>query len=113
MSFGECTESSYRRKKCLLTEKIWGITACVQLFVNDVCPTPSALSTINALSMMVNSALRASAPAIFTSLFALSVKLRWAEGHLCWLVLAVLTLPLGVVLYHLPKSLEKGPCVNK
>lgn len=80
--------------------------ACVQLALNDISPSSHVLATVNALSMTVNSGVRAVTPVAFTSLFAVGVKWGWADGHLIWFVLVGIALPLVVASWYLPKAAE-------
>ncbi|KAL9526613.1 Efflux pump [Sphaerulina musiva] len=69
--------------------------AAVQLLINDISPRPEVLGTVNALSLTVNSGVRAVAPALFTSIYAIGIKLGWADGHLVWFVIV----PIAALLY--------------
>ena len=55
---------------------------------------------------MITSATRAFAPVAFTSLYAVGVKLQWADGHLAWVVLTILALVLNVPMFFLPVQAE-------
>ncbi|KAK4495258.1 hypothetical protein PRZ48_013587 [Zasmidium cellare] len=83
--------------------------ACVQLFVNDISPSPTVLATVNALSLTVNSGVRAVCPALFTSIYAFGVKIRWADGHLAFLIIIVLALSLNISVYFIPEQAEGKP----
>ncbi|EME38764.1 hypothetical protein DOTSEDRAFT_92089 [Dothistroma septosporum NZE10] len=83
--------------------------ACVQLCLNDISPSPHVLATVNALALTVNSAVRAVAPAVFTSLYAMGVKSGWADGHAIWFLLVALALMLNVVVRLLPEQAEGKP----
>lgn len=80
--------------------------ACVQLAINDITPNPQVLGTLNAVALTVNSGLRAVAPVAFTSIFATGVKLRWLDGHLCWVVIVVLAVLLNFTVRLLPEKAE-------
>lgn len=80
--------------------------ACVQLCLNDVAPSPEVNATLNALALVVTSGVRAVAPALSTSVFALGVKRGWIDGHLFWVVLCVLALALSAILRWLPARAE-------
>lgn len=80
--------------------------ACVQLCINDISPSSAVLATVNALALTVNSGVRAFAPVAFTSLYAVGVRTRWADGHLIWFVLILVTSALNVALYFLPAKAE-------
>ncbi|KAK4610753.1 Efflux pump azaK [Fulvia fulva] len=73
--------------------------AGAQLLVNDTCPSPTELALLNALTQTLNSAVRAVTPALFTSVFALGAKTQLLDGHLCWVVLIALTVPLQWALF--------------
>ena len=83
--------------------------ACVQLFLNDISPSPYVLATVNALALTVNSGVRAFAPATFTSLYAIGVKSRWADGHAIWFRLVALALGVNVAARFVPESAEGRP----
>ncbi|KJX93931.1 major facilitator superfamily transporter like protein [Zymoseptoria brevis] len=70
--------------------------ASAQLLVNDTCPSPQETALINAISQTLNSAIRAVTPAIFTTVFALGTKYQILDGHLCWIALAAVALPLSL-----------------
>jgi hypothetical protein len=44
----------------------------------------------------LNSAVRAITPAVFTCVYAVGTKHAILDGHLCWITLAVLALPLSL-----------------
>jgi MFS family permease len=79
---------------------------CVQLALNDIAPSPATLGTLNALALTLSSAIRAVAPALFASIFATGVRLRWLDGHLVWIVLVLLGLGLCVAVQWLPAQAE-------
>ena len=74
-----------------------------------MAPSPTTLATLNALALTVNSADRAVAPALFTSLFATGVKLGWLDGHLVWVLIVSLALLLNVAVRWLPEMAEGKP----
>ncbi|KAK4555355.1 hypothetical protein LTR86_007652 [Recurvomyces mirabilis] len=80
--------------------------ACVQLAINDVAPSSQVLATVNALALAVNSGVRAFAPVVFTSLFAVGIKSQWADGHLIWVILFVLAIGLHIACWFLPAQAE-------
>ncbi|KAI2465253.1 MFS general substrate transporter [Annulohypoxylon bovei var. microspora] len=80
----------------------------VQLALNDVSPSPDNLGTLNAMALTVASGLRAFCPALFTSLFAVSVKNQLVSGYLVWLVLVILAAGFTVSTRFLPPTSEKG-----
>jgi hypothetical protein len=77
--------------------------------MNDVSPSPHVLATVNGLALTVNTAIRAVAPILFSSIFATGVKLEWLDGHLFWVVITILGLLLNVVVYYLPAAAEGRP----
>jgi uncharacterized membrane protein len=87
--------------------------ACVQLFINDICPSATELATLNALSLTISSGIRAVTPAAFTSLFAFGVKIGWLDGHMTWLILAGLTIPLSLALLFVPQAVKVRPNVSQ
>ncbi|KAI1452880.1 MFS general substrate transporter [Annulohypoxylon moriforme] len=80
----------------------------VQLALNDVSPSPETLGTLNAMALTIASGLRAFCPALFTSLFAVSVKKHLLWGYLVWLVLAMMAAGFTVSTRFLPPTSEKG-----
>ncbi|KAI1206826.1 MFS general substrate transporter [Annulohypoxylon truncatum] len=80
----------------------------VQLALNDVSPSPETLGTLNAMALTVASGLRAFCPALFTSLFAVSVKKQLLWGYLVWLVLAIMAVGFTISTRFLPPTSEKG-----
>lgn len=54
----------------------------------------------------MNSGVRAFAPVAFTSLYAVGVRKKWADGHLIWFVLVFVTSALNVAVYFLPAKAE-------
>ena len=82
------------------------VTACVQLFINDISPSPQVLGTVNALALTVTSGVRAFAPILFTSIFATGIKIDWADGHLIWFLIVALTLGIAVSSHFLPDVVE-------
>ena len=88
-------------------------TACVQLCLNDISPSPTVLATVNALALSLNSGVRAVAPALFNSIFATGVKIGWADGHLVWFILVALALALNIPVYFLPEAAQGRPIKQK
>lgn len=74
--------------------------------MNDISPSSNVLATVNALALTVNSGVRAVAPVAFTSIYAVGVRLQWADGHLIWFVLVAIALGLNVAIYFLPAQAE-------
>lgn len=61
---------------------------------------------MNAISLTLNSALRAVAPALFSSLFATGVKEQIFKGHLAWFILVILAIGYRGSLRWLPSRAE-------
>lgn len=78
----------------------------MQLALNDISPSPATLGTLNAVSLAVNSGIRAVAPAFFASLFATSVRLHLLGGQFIWLILGILAVILLIVLRWFPKKAD-------
>jgi hypothetical protein len=79
---------------------------CIQLCVNNIAPSPSVLGTMNALSMVIASGIRAIAPGLFASLFATGVRTQILHGYLIWLIMFVMTLITFVTVRYLPEKAE-------
>ncbi|KAI0883059.1 MFS general substrate transporter [Annulohypoxylon maeteangense] len=80
----------------------------VQLALNDVSPSPETLGMLNAMALTAMSGLRAFCPALFSSLFAVSVKKHLLWGYLVWLILALLAGGFTISSRFLPQTSEKG-----
>ncbi|KAF1844816.1 MFS general substrate transporter [Cucurbitaria berberidis CBS 394.84] len=74
----------------------------VQLALNDIAPSHETLGTLNAIALAAQSGLRAVAPALATSLYAIGVKYHILGGELFWLCNVGLALGLLGVLRRLP-----------
>ncbi|KAL1877342.1 hypothetical protein VTK73DRAFT_8715 [Phialemonium thermophilum] len=74
----------------------------VQLAVNDIAPDPTVLGTLNALALTGTSGIRAFAPALFTSLFAVGARTQWIFGYLFWAVMVALAIVWTVMSRYLP-----------
>ncbi|EHA28242.1 hypothetical protein ASPNIDRAFT_188912 [Aspergillus niger ATCC 1015] len=81
----------------------------MQLALDSVSPSPAALGTLNAMSLAIISFLRAVAPAMFTSMYASTLKLSSPGFYTFWLVLGGLVLVLAFTLRWLPEQVEKAP----
>lgn len=79
----------------------------VQLALNDVSPSPAMLGTLNALALTGLSGLRAFAPALFTSIFALGANTQFLGGYLVWVILVILAAGFTVAARYLPEASEK------
>lgn len=80
----------------------------MQLALDSVSPSPAALGTLNAMSLAIISFLRAVAPAMFTSMYASTLKLSSPGFYTFWLVLGGLVLVLAFTLRWLPEQVEKA-----
>jgi hypothetical protein len=81
-------------------------SAASQLALNDIAPSPSTLGTLNAFSLTLASGIRMVAPATFSSIFAAGAKMKFLGGHLIWLVLILLAIPLVAIVRWLPAKAE-------
>ncbi|PSR87002.1 major facilitator superfamily transporter [Coniella lustricola] len=82
----------------------------IQLALNDVAPPdqPRVLGTLNALALTGVSLVRAVAPALFTSLFALGARGQWLGGCAIWVLMVVLGAWFIVVARWLPEKDDEG-----
>jgi MFS family permease len=78
----------------------------IQLALNDISPSPQTLGTLNALALALVSGVRAFAPVVFTSIFAVGVREQILKGHLIWVVLCVVGATFAVATRYLPKKAE-------
>jgi hypothetical protein len=78
----------------------------VQLALNDIAPSPTTLGTLNAIALAVTSGVRAVAPAVFTSIFAIGVDKQILWGYLIWVILSALSAMFAFVLHWLPAKAE-------
>lgn len=83
--------------------------AAVQLAINDISPSPESFGTLNALSLTLQSGLRAVIPALSTALYAIGVKYRIAYGHLFWIVIFFVAIGFNVVARTLPEKAQGRP----
>jgi len=74
----------------------------IQLALNDVSPSPLVLGTLNALALTGSSVIRAFAPALFTSLFALGANTQWLDGHAIWVLMVLVAAGFSVVSNFMP-----------
>ena len=70
------------------------------------------LATVNAIALTVSCAIRAVAPALFTSLYALSIKSGLAHGHLAWLFVVAIAAAVNVVCRYIPEAAEGRPAAK-
>ncbi|KAH8669176.1 major facilitator superfamily domain-containing protein [Xylariales sp. PMI_506] len=82
-----------------------GFTA-VQLALNDICPTPESLGTLNAMALIISSAVRTFCPALFTSIFAIGASTQLLNGYLVWVILTCLGVGFTFNARHLPEEAE-------
>jgi predicted outer membrane lipoprotein len=75
----------------------------IQLVLNDVCPAPEVLGSLNALALTIVSGLRAFCPALFASLFASSADSGILGGHLIWILMIVIAAAFGIVVRWTPE----------
>jgi hypothetical protein len=74
----------------------------VQLALNDISPSHETLGTLNAIALAAQSGMRAVAPAVATSIYAIGVKYHILGGQLFWLCQVVLAFGLFGLLGFLP-----------
>ncbi|KAI8943511.1 hypothetical protein NX059_001511 [Plenodomus lindquistii] len=84
----------------------------VQLALNDISPSHETLGTLNAIALAIQSGLRAVAPAVATSVYAIGVKYHILQGQLFWLCNIVLALGLLILLRVMPEK-AKGTVKRK
>ena len=83
-------------------------TAGIQLALNDIAPSHDTLGTLNAIALAIQSGLRAVAPAVATSVYAIGVKYDILGGQLFWLCNVVLAAGLWALLPLLPEKANGG-----
>jgi MFS family permease len=76
----------------------------VQLAVNEIAPSHETLGALNAIVLAFSSGIRAFAPALATSLYAIGVKYHILGGQLFWLVNIVLAVGFLAALRLLPET---------
>lgn len=82
-----------------------GVSMCftaIQLALNDVSPGPRALGTLNSLALTQSSVIRAFAPALFTSLFALGARTQWVWGYAIWVLMVAMGVWFAIVARWVP-----------
>ena len=84
----------------------------MQLALNDISPSHETLGTLNAIALAAQSGLRAVAPAVATSIYAVGVKYHILGGQLFWLCQIMLALGLFGLLRLLPVK-AKGEVKRK
>ncbi|KAG9245270.1 MFS transporter [Calycina marina] len=78
----------------------------VQLMLNDIAPSHATLGTLNGIALPVDAGLRAVAPSLFASIFAIGVRTQVLWGYLIWMVLIALAILLSLALRWLPAKAE-------
>jgi hypothetical protein len=78
----------------------------VQLAVNDIAPSHETLGALNAVVLAFSSGVRAFAPALATSIYAVGVKYHVLGGQLFWLVNILLAFGFLGALRLLPGKVE-------
>ncbi|KAH9882846.1 hypothetical protein J1614_000212 [Plenodomus biglobosus] len=84
----------------------------IQLALNDIAPSHETLGTLNAIALAAQSGLRAVAPAIATSIYAIGVKYNILGGQLFWLCNVILATGLLALLRVMPEK-AKGTVKRK
>ena len=78
------------------------------MLIIEETPKGAPLATVNGLAQMIESAVRALAPMLASSLFSVSLTKQLAGGYLVYLVLVIMGL-VGVRLsMDLPQSRRRG-----
>lgn len=86
------------------------IYTAAQLALNAVTPNPGVLGTLNGIALAVSAGVRAVAPALFTSIFAIGVGNRILGGHLIWLIISLVAAGNTVTVWvFLPKQINEKP----
>lgn len=88
-----------------------GVSMCftaVQLALNDASPDARVLGTLNSLALTGVSLMRAFAPALFTSLFALGARTQWLGGYAIWVLMVAMAVWFTVAVRWLPEKKKKG-----
>lgn len=81
----------------------------MQLALNDISPSHESFGTLNALSLALQSGLRAVAPAASTTLYAIGVKYKILWGQLFWLVIFFVAVGFNFVTRLLPEKARGVP----
>ncbi len=86
-----------------------GISMCftaIQLALDEAAPSPAMLGTLNAVALSGVSAVRAVAPASFSSLFAIGAGTQWLSGYAIWVLMVALAAGFTVLSRYLPDYAE-------
>lgn len=76
----------------------------IQLALNDVSPNAKVLGTLNSLALTAVSLLRAFAPALFTSLFAVGARTQWLGGYAIWALMVLLAVGFTILAPFMPEK---------
>jgi MFS family permease len=79
----------------------------IQLSLNDISPSPAVLGTLNGLALTGASVIRAFAPILFSSLFALGAKTQLLDGYAIWVLMTLIALGFTVVARYMPEPKKK------
>lgn len=79
----------------------------IQLALNDVSPNMNVLGTLNSVALTGVSLMRAFAPALFSSLFALGARTQWLWGYAIWLLLAIMGAWFTLIARWLPEKRKR------
>ncbi|KAJ7439037.1 MFS transporter [Mycena galericulata] len=82
------------------------VFTAMQLALNDVSPAPNTLGTLNGIFLTLNSGLRAVAPGVFSSVFAVGARTQVLGGQLIWVIIVSLTIGFWVGVRYLPEKAE-------
>ncbi|KAJ7880646.1 MFS transporter [Mycena leptocephala] len=83
------------------------VFTAMQLALNDVAPAPNTLGTLNAIFLTLNSGLRAVAPGVFSSVFAVGARTQVLGGQLIWVIIVCLAVGFWVGVRYLPENAER------
>ncbi|KAJ7191719.1 tetracycline:hydrogen antiporter-like protein [Mycena pura] len=82
------------------------VFTAMQLALNDVAPAPNTLGTLNAIFLTLNSGIRAVAPGVFSSIFAVGARTQVLGGQLVWVIIVGVTIGFWVGVRYLPAKAE-------
>ncbi|KAJ7264584.1 major facilitator superfamily domain-containing protein [Mycena rebaudengoi] len=80
------------------------VFTAMQLALNDVAPAPNTLGTLNAIFLTLSSGLRAVAPGVFSSVFAVGARTQVLGGQLIWVIIVCLTIGFWAGVRYLPEK---------
>ncbi|KAF2094371.1 MFS transporter [Rhizodiscina lignyota] len=81
----------------------------IQLCINDISPSGSSFGLLNSIALSLVSGLRAFAPVVFTSIFAIGVRSQVLGGQLIWVLLVAMAILFRFSLKWLPEEAEGRP----